>query len=111
MSDNKVIFINIDSYNGRSVEVKCDGQQTWHALAEEFVNFLKGMGFQVTHEDLADYFAEYKTYEEPVEDDLWPEWNDDADINFDVNYDYADSAVDAGDLNIGDITIEVKDTK
>lgn len=105
MSDNKVIFINIDSANGRSIEVKCDGQQTWWALSEEFLNFLKGMGFQVDHQQMADYFAEYN---EPVsyDDDLYPISECTSEYEGpDVHYDF-------DEINIGDtITITLPEDK
>lgn len=51
---SKIVFLNLAE--GRSVELKIDGDSTWMDVADEFVYFLQGSGYQVTREDIADHF-------------------------------------------------------
>lgn len=62
------LFARFDEH--RSTEVKLQNDDvTWMELAEEFLAFLQGCGYQMTREDFADYWAQYLPPED-LDDDI-----------------------------------------
>ena len=39
--------------------MQIDGDRTWPAILEDFVNFLRGAGFQITEEMIAEQYADF----------------------------------------------------
>lgn len=50
---SKIVFLSMSDY--RTVEVKFDGDVTWMKVADEFMCFLHGCGYQVSPAEIADY--------------------------------------------------------
>lgn len=55
--DVKHVFYYSDDLTEIVHTVKGGGER-WTTLVEEFVSFLKGCGYQITHQDVAAYFQE-----------------------------------------------------
>lgn len=53
---SKIVFIQFG--DTRQLELKIDGDSTWMTVADEFVSFLQGCGYQVTGAEVADYLTE-----------------------------------------------------
>ena len=55
----------------RSTELKLHNDDvTWWELADEFLAFLQGCGYQVTREDFAEYWAQFLPIEDVTNEDL-----------------------------------------
>lgn len=58
-------------YNGRSIELRLPNDDvTWWDLADDFISFLQGCGYQVTREDFAEYFTQFLPIEDVTNEDL-----------------------------------------
>ena len=108
---SKSVFLNLAD-EGRTLELKIDGDSTWMDVADEFVYFLQGSGYQVTREDIADHFNESR-----INTDEYTQSGGDSDYNWpsaygDVNYNVEtgfDNTMNDYNLNLGDtITINTK---
>jgi len=51
-------FVFVYEHDTGRVEHTVDGGVTWFELADRFVEFLKGSGFQMTKQEIADYLNE-----------------------------------------------------
>lgn len=56
----------------RQLELRIDGDTTWMSVAEEFVAFLQGCGYQVNGLDVAEYLMEVYG---PTEPNLVEDWD------------------------------------
>lgn len=66
---NKIVFSSMSE--NRTVEVKFDGDATWMKVADEFMCFLHGCGYQVTPADIAEYLQdEYRSQVPSAEFDV-----------------------------------------
>ena len=94
---SNIVFLNLGE--GRSNELKIDGDSTWMDVADEFVYFLQGSGYQVTRADLAEHFND-----EPVinfnTEDYGTGGHDDVNVMSDYN-------INLGDM-IGTYTVDKK---
>lgn len=86
---SKIVFLNLAE--GRSVELKINGDSTWMDVADEFVYFLQGSGYQVTREDIADHFNEGRSTELDFDiDDFGITGHDDVNATSDYNINIKD---------------------
>jgi len=70
---SRIMFIKMDD-DGEAIEIKVDGDKTWDQLTEDFIRFLKGCGYQITHDDIADYLQEQSDVGSEIEDNWLDEW-------------------------------------
>ena len=54
---NKLIFTLDRGFDGSRLEMTIDADNTWPEVLDEFVNFLRGCGYIIDEEDLADKFT------------------------------------------------------
>jgi hypothetical protein len=91
---SKIVFIQFG--DTRQLELKIDGDSTWMTVADEFVSFLQGCGYQVTGADVADYLKEvYCTTDYEPADDL--------------NFVFTDDQFNLDEGVVGDIDITLDD--
>jgi hypothetical protein len=91
---SKIVFIQFG--DTRQLELKIDGDSTWMTVAEEFLSFLQGCGYQVTGADLMEYYTEvYGTTDYEPADDL--------------NFAFTDDQFNLDEGTVGDVDITLDD--
>ena len=53
---SRIVFLKMDEED--QVEVRMSGDLTWDVIADRFGSFLQACGYQVSTEDLAQYYAD-----------------------------------------------------
>lgn len=81
---SRIVFLRMDGDD--QVEIRMDGDATWMEVTERFVQFLQGCGYQVTEEQLYEYFAEVSR---PAVEEYQPYTDGDFTYSSESDYDFA----------------------